>query len=152
MTILLCSISGWSKPSVVAIGRAVTQSNDYAHAQKMIVNDGFILNQKTSSADCSVYEYSKARYADEALIIKLYKMPKSSKVEKCVVFVGQSHLSKFASDASMYGYNYTDTQGMSIDPFQELYEDGKYAIGIRINPQGWYEATFFRWDQKVKFD
>ena len=152
MTILLCSMSMWSKPSVVAIGRAATQSNDFAHAQKMIVNDGFVLNQKTSTANCSVYEYSKAKYADEALIIKLYKMPKSSKVEKFVVFIGQKFLSSFAYDLSMLGYEYTDTQGMSIEPFQELYEDGKYAVGIRINPQGWYEATFFRWDQKVKFE
>ncbi len=151
MAVIVCSLSAWCQPSAVVIGKAVTQSNDFAHAKEMLVYDGLVYNQKSSTESLAVYEYP-ANYADEALIVKIYKMPKSNKVEKCVILIGQRYLSSYASDLRKYGYSYTDPNGLSIEPFQELYEDGKFAVGARINSRGWFEATFFRWDQDVKFD
>jgi len=151
MAVFLCSLSAWCQISAVTIGKAVTQCNDFAFAKKMLANDGLVYNQKSSTASCAVYEYP-ATYADEALIVKVYKLPKKNKVEKCVILIGQKHLSRYSSDLREYGYNYTDPNGLSIEPFQELYECDELAVGNRINSRGWFEATFFRWGQGAKFD
>ena len=153
MTVLLCSLSAWSQtPSPAIVGMAVSQSNDFTHAKKMLVNDGYVYNQKSSTSSCAVYEYSGARYADEAVIVKIYKLRKTNKVEKCVILFGQKYIQRFSRDLSQYGYRMTNTSGMSIGRFQELYENDKYAVGIRINEQGWFEATFFQWGQGAKFE
>ena len=153
MAVLFCSLSAWSQtPTPAIVGIAVSQSNDFTHAKKMLVNDGYVYNESSSTPSCAVYEYSGARYADEAVIVKIYKLGKTNKVEKCVILVGQAYIQRFSRDLSQYGYTYTNPMGMSIEPFQVLYENGKYAVGERINNQGWFEATFFQWGQDVKFE
>lgn len=152
MAVMVCSLSAWCQSSAAIIGRAVTQSNDFAFAKKMLINDGFVYSQKSSTANCAVYEYPDARYADEVMNIKIYKLPKSNKVEKCVILLGQKYLSSFGGSLRKLGYTYASTNGLSIKPFQGLYEDGEFAVGERINSKGWYEATFFRWGQGVKFE
>lgn len=150
--VIVCSLSAWCQSSAATIGRAVTQSNNFAFAKKMLINDGFVYSQKSSTDRCAVYEYPGARYVDEAMIIKIYKLSKSNKVEKCVILLGQKYLSSFGSSLRKLGYTRTNTYGLSIEPFQGLYEDGEFAVGERINSRGWYEATFFRWGQDVKFE
>lgn len=151
MAVIVCSISAWSQ-NAASIGRAVTQCDDFAFSKKMLIHDGFVLNQKQTTKTCAVYEWPDAKYVDQAMIVKIYKMPNSQKVEKCVILIGQKYLSRFGSDLRKYGYTRTNPNGLSIKPFQGLYEDGKYAVGERINQKGWYEATFFCWDRNVKVD
>lgn len=152
MAVVVCSLSAWCQPSAASIGRAVTQCDDFAYSKKMLEGDGFIINPKQTTKTCAVYEYPKAQYADEAMIVKIYKMLDSQKVEKCVILIGQKYLSRFPSELRKYGYSWTNPNGLSIEPFQELYEDGKYAMGARINKRGWYEAAFFRWGRNVTVD
>lgn len=151
MAVLFCSLSAWSQSPAI-VGIAVSKSNDFAHAKKMLVNDGYVYNESSSSPSCAVYEYSGAKYADEAVIVKIYKLGKTNKVEKCVILVGQKYIHSFIRDLAQYGYTYINPMGSSIEPFQELYENGKYAVGERINNQGWFEATFFQWGQDVQFE
>lgn len=151
MAVVMCSISAWCQ-NAASIGRAVTQIDDFAYSKKMLIGDGFVLNQKQSTADCAVYEYPDAKYVDEAMIVKIYKMPKSQKIKKCVILIGQKYLSRFPAELSKYGYTRTNPNGLSIEPFTELYEDESFAMGARLNKQCWYEATFFRWGRNVNFD
>ncbi|MDE5595429.1 MAG: hypothetical protein K2I89_07650 [Muribaculaceae bacterium] len=151
MAVLMFSVSAWCQ-NAASIGRAVTQVDDFAYSKKMLTADGFVLNQKQTTTTCLVYEWPKAKYADEAMIVKIYKMPNSQKVEKCVILIGQKYLSHFGSQLREYGYSRTNPNGLSIEPFQELYEDEKFAMGARINKRGWYEATFFRWGRNVNVD
>lgn len=151
MAVFICSLSVWCQ-NAASIGRAVTQFDDFAYSKKMLTADGFILNQKQTTKTCVVYEWPDAKYVDEAMIVKIYKMPNSQKVEKCVILIGQKYLSRFGSELYKYGYRRTSQNGLSIEPFQELYEDERFAMGARINKRGWYEATFFRWGRIVDVD
>lgn len=151
MAAIVCSLSAWCQ-NAASIGRAVTQCDNFAYSKKMLAGDGFVINKKQTTANCAVYEYPNAKYVDEAMIVKIYKMPNSQKVKKCVVLIGQKYLSRFASELRKYGYRLTNPGGLSIEPFQELYEDERFAMGARINEHGWYEATFFRWGRDVSVD
>ena len=149
--VVVCSLSAWCQ-NAASIGRAVTQCDNFAYSEKMLTGDGFVRNQKQTTKTCLVYEWPKAKYADEAMTVKIYKMPNSQKVEKCVILIGQKYLSRFDSQLREYGYRRTNPNGLSIEPFQELYEDERFAMGARINKRGWYEATFFLWGRNVDVD
>lgn len=152
MAVIVCSLSAWCfTPYPAVVGIAVSQCNDFPHSKKMLVNDGYVYNQKLSTNNCAVYEYPSAEYADEVITIKIYRLGKTDKVEKCVIKMGQKYMQKYVSDLNKYGYRYTNPHGLSIEPFQSLAENGKYAVGERIN-KGWFEATFFQWGQDVNFD
>ena len=151
MAVVVCSLSAWCQ-NAAAIGRAVTQFDDFAYSKKMLTADGFTLNQKQSTTTCLVYEWPKAKSANEDMIVKIYKTPNSQKIKKCVILIGEKYLSSFDSQLRKYGFSRTNPNGLSIEPFQELYEDGKYAMGARINKRGCYEATFFRWGRNVNVD
>lgn len=151
MTVLLCGLSAWCQISVATIGKAVTMSNDFAHAKRMLTNDGLVYDTKSTPSH-AIFRIAQYAYADEVLIVEVYKKKGTKNVEKCVITFGQKYLKKLDADLRRLGYAHSDAAeyGLSIEPFQMLYECDRYAMGFNINEKGWCVATFFRWDQDVK--
>lgn len=148
VTAFICSLSMLGQTSVATIGRAVTQCNDFAFAKNMLTGDGLIYDKAKSNKSFARF-YKPAQYADEALFVEVYKLNGGNKIEKCVITFYNVH---FLSDLIRVGYKYCDPGNLSIKPFQELHESNEYAVGLNRNKEGWIVATFFRYDQKVKFE
>ena len=149
MAVFICSLSAWGQTSVATIGRAVTQCNDFAFAKNLLTGDGLLIDETTSNKNYAKFYNPKARYADKALFVEVYKSREGSKIEKCVITFYNVN---FLSDFRMIGYKYCNPEDLSIEPFQELYESDKYAMGLNRNKRGWLVATFFRYDQEVEFE
>ena len=148
MAVFICSLSAWGQTSVATIGRAVTQCNDFAFAKNLLTGDGLIYDETKSNKSFARF-YKPAQYADKALFVEVYKSREDNKIEKCVVtFYNVNYL----SDLRKIGYKYCNPEELSIEPFQELYESDKYAMGLNRNKKGWLIATFFRYDQEVEFE
>lgn len=145
MAVFLCSLSAWCRPSVATIGVAVTRSNDFAHAKTMLTNDGLVYDSKSTS-DHAIFKIANSAYADEVLIVEVFKKKNSKKVEKCVITFGDKYLGNLDTDLRRLGYS-SETYGLSVDPYQMLYNNEQYAMGFKLNEKGWCEATFFRYDQ-----
>lgn len=151
VAVVVCSLSAWClNPSPAVVGIAISQCNDFSQSKKMLTNDGYVYNSKQSTNSCAVYEYP-ANYADEAITVKVYRLGKTNKVEKCVIKIGQKYMQRYASELTKHGYRYTNTYGYSIKPFQALAENGRYAAGEQLK-NGWFVVTFFQWGQDVDFD
>ncbi len=148
MAVFICSLSAWGQTSVATIGKAVTQCNDFAFAKKLLTGDGLIYDEAKSNKSFARF-YKPAQYADKAMFVEVYKSKGCSKIEKCVVTFSNV---KYLSDLSRVGYKYFNPEDLSIEPFQMLYESGKYAMGFNCNKKGWLIATFFRYDQEVEFE
>lgn len=148
MTVFICSLSTLGQTSVATIGRAVTQCNDFAFAKNLLTGDGLIYDEAKSNKSFARF-YKPAQYADKALFVEVYKSKGGSKIEKCVITFCNVN---FLSDLRRVGYKYCNPEDLSIEPFQELYESDKYAMGLNRNKKGWLVATFFRYDQEVEFE
>lgn len=144
MTVFLCSLSAWCQSSVVTIGKAVTQCNDFAFAKKMIVNEGLTFDKKESTSKCAVFKNSP-KYADDVMVIKLYKKG-TNKVDKCVIiFAGDGKFGRtLASDQRNNGYTY---DGPAQPNFAELYSCNHLGMGLDRDAKGYLVATFLRYDQ-----
>lgn len=147
--LFLCSINALGQTSIVSIGKAVTQCNDFAFAKNMLIGDGLTYDETQSNENYASFYNSKVQYADKALFVGVYKLSGSNKVEKCVITFYNIN---FLSDLKKVGYQYCNPNNLSIKPFQELYESDKYAMGLNRNKKGWLIATFFRYDQEVEFE
>lgn len=149
MAVFFCSLSAWGQTSVATIGRAVTQCNDFAFAKNLLTGDGLAYDETKSNKNYAKFYNPKAQYADKALFVEVYKLSGSNKIEKCVITFYNINL---LSDLRRVGYKYCNPEDLSIEPFQELYESDKYAMGLNRNKKGWLVATFFRYDQEVEFE
>lgn len=150
--VFICSLCTWSQYySVAAIGKTVTQCNDFAYAKTMLKKEGLTYDAKFSTASHARFRNADVAYADEALIVDIYKKKGTKKVEKCVLSFGERYVRRLSDDLSRHGYTYTSTARLSIEPFRELWECNELAVGMYINDKGWFVATFFRWGQGVKF-
>lgn len=154
IAVLFCSINV-NGQSVVAIGTAVTQCNDFEFAKKMVSNDGLAYNSEKSSPNRAYFSNPNAKYTSDVLIVEIYKMKNSSEVEKCVVtFADGTYYRNLSKDLSSLGYRYENAkaQGLPIEPLQELYSRGEYAMGLNLKKNGWFVATFFQYGHDVKFE
>lgn len=149
VAVFICSLSVGGQTSVATIGRAVTQCDDFAFAKKMLINDGLAYDESKSNKNYAKFYNPNAKYADKALFVEIYRLGNSNKIEKCVIVFYNAN---FLSDLRRMGYKYCDPDGLSIEPFQELYEADKYAMGLNLNERGWLVATFFRYGHGVKFE
>jgi len=143
MAVFLCSLSAWCQSSIVAIGKAVTQSNNFEHAKTMIVNEGFTLDKEQSTAECVIFK-NAPKYADGLVVIRLYKKG-TSKVAKCeITFAGNGKYGRnLARNQRNYGYSY---DGPGAPNFAELYSCEYLGMGLD-SLDGWLVATFLRYDQ-----
>ena len=149
MTVFISSLSTLGQTSVATIGRAVTQCNDFAFAKNLLTGDGLAYDETKSNKNYAKFYNPKAQYADKVLFVEIYKLSGSNKIEKCVITFYNIN---FLSDLRRVGYKYCNPEDLSIEPFQELYESDKYAMGLNRNKKGWLVATFFRYDQEVEFE
>ena len=138
---------GMGQTSVASIGRAITQCNDFNYAKLLLTGDGLIYDETKSNKSLARF-YKPAKSINDALFVYVYKSKEGVKIEKCVVIV----LNDYLSELRALGYEYVDPKGLSIEPFEALYESGKYAVGLNRNKRGWLVVTFFRWDQDVEFE
>ncbi len=111
----------------------------------MLTNDGLVYDSKSTS-DHAIFKIANSAYADEVLIVEVFKKKNSKKVEKCVITFGDKYLGNLDTDLRRLGYS-SETYGLSVDPYQMLYSNEQYAMGFKWNEKGWCEATFFRYDQ-----
>ena len=147
LIVCLCCISAFGQISVAAIGRAVTQCDDFAFAKNMLTADGLIYNEAKSDKNCAKYYRPNAKYTFEALFVDIYKIKNSNKIEKCVITFSNADFL-----TNMWTYKYCNPYGLSIEPFQALYQDDRYAMGLNLLESGWYVATFFDFGRDVKFE
>ena len=141
---VLCSVCTWGQ-SVVMQGMACTESNNFNHAKTMLINDGLVVNQKQTTSNCIVLTNGSSSTYD-VVIVKLYRKPKTQKVEKVVFqFHPNGKISKsLGYDLRKWGYSY---DGPSDPEFRELYSNKYLGCGLNVNLKGWLEATFLRYDQ-----
>lgn len=154
IAVFFCSINV-NGQSVATIGMAVTQCNDFEFAKKMVSNDGLVYNSEKSTPNCAYYSKQNAKYASDVLIVVIYKMKGSSKVEKCVVTFGDgAYFRNLPMDLTKLGYRNENAAqlGLSIEPFQELWSCNELAMGLNLTKKGWFIATFFSYSQDVKFE
>jgi protein TonB len=148
VAVFLCSVNALGQTSVATIGRAITQCNDFEYAKLLLTSDGLIIDETTSNKNYAKFYNPKAQHVDKALFVEIYKLNGNNKIEKCVITFYNVN---FLSDCMKVGYKYCNPEGLSIEPFQALYEADKYAMGLN-NKRGWLIATFFRFDQEVDFE
>lgn len=143
---IICSICTWGQSSVVMMGKAVTQSNNFTHAETMLVNDGLSIDKtsKSNSANCVVLTNSSNSSYD-VLYVYLYKKANSKKVDKCrfVFNPNGKHGRRIGADLVKLGYTF---DGSGKPNYRELYSNGNLGCGLDINSKGWMEATFLRYD------
>ena len=147
--LFIYNINALGQTSISTIGKAVTQCNDFEFAKNMLIGDGLAYDETTSNKNYAKFYNPKAQYADKALFVEVYKLSGSNKIEKCVITF---YNVDFLSDFRKVGYKYCNSEGLSIEPFQELYEAEKYAMGVNRSKRGLLVATFFRYDQEVEFE
>ena len=79
LAVILYSINLWGQTSIVTIGKAVTQCNDFTFAKKMLIGDGLIFNESKSSPNKAIF-YISTSNAFEKFVVEVYKMNNSSEV------------------------------------------------------------------------
>ena len=153
LAVILYSINLWGQTSIVTIGKAVTQCNDFTFAKNMLIGDGLIFNESKSSPSKAIF-YISTSNAFEKFVVEVYKMNNSSEVEKCVITFGEKYFKQLPIELRKFEYIYLDAEeyGLSSEPFQELWECGKNAMGLNRNDKGFYIATFYRYEQEVQFE
>lgn len=146
LIVAICNISAWCQSSVVMMGKAVTQSNNFVHAKTMLINDGLSVDKtsKSNSANCVVLKNSNSN-SYNILYVYLYKKKNSNKVAKCrfVFNPNGKYGSVLGSDLLKWGYTY---DGPAEPDYSELYSNENLGAGININSKGWMEVTFLRYD------
>lgn len=143
---IICCVCTWGQSSVVMMGKAVTQSNNFTHAKTMLVNDGLSIDKtsKSNSANCVVLTNSSNSSYD-VLYVYLYKKANSKKVDKCqfVFNPNGKHGRRIGADLVKWGYTF---DGSGKPNYRELYSNGNLGCGLDVNSKGWMEATFLRYD------
>lgn len=139
LLLVLGSVYSWGQASIVEIGEAVMQCNDYEFAQTLLKNEGLSIYEQDSNSVVMMKGRNNAKF----LIATLTKESTSSKIVSIELkFAPYSNY--YASlGQDMLNWDYQIRRDIKSS-FLELHKNSRNYLGITVDDNGYMSVTFMR--------